>query len=160
MLPTRGKGPLLLRLSNELLRRLPKTKQEHVVFSGRVLMFLNSVFPLGEKSGVNLRGNFNVGKVTTFQEQPSAEPAVIEIDIEAGEEKPVSQEGTSCPPRATSSPSSVQLTGICFRPHRGGCNLLHNFLVAAENLHRPAIPFRACFYLFYARPVGRTQIRS
>ena len=95
MLPTRGKGPLLLRLSNELLRRLPKTKQEHVVFSGRVLMFLNSVFPLGEKSGVNLRGNFNVGKVTTFQEQAKTEPAIMEIDIEAGEEKQVTPEGAS-----------------------------------------------------------------
>ncbi|KAM0786947.1 hypothetical protein ACM66B_002368 [Microbotryomycetes sp. NB124-2] len=71
MQPLRGKGPVLLRLSNELLRRLPKTKQEHVVFSGQVLMFLNSVFPLGEKSGVNLRGNFNTGKVTVFDEAES-----------------------------------------------------------------------------------------
>ncbi|ORY88179.1 THO complex, subunit THOC1, partial [Leucosporidium creatinivorum] len=51
----RGKGPVLLRISNELLRRLPRSKQEHVVFSGRILLFLSSVFPLGEKSGVNLR---------------------------------------------------------------------------------------------------------
>lgn len=86
MLPMRGKGPLLLRLSNELLRRLPKTKQEHVVFSGRVLMFLNSVFPLGEKSGVNLRGNFNIGKTTTFEE-PAQKDAVMEADLESGEEK-------------------------------------------------------------------------
>ncbi|KAK4057367.1 hypothetical protein OIO90_001436 [Microbotryomycetes sp. JL221] len=69
MQPLRGKGPILLRLSNELLRRLPKTKQQHVVFSGQVLMFLNQVFPLGEKSGVNLRGNFNSSKVTLFDHE-------------------------------------------------------------------------------------------
>lgn len=68
MHPQRGKGPILLRLLNELLRRLPKSKQEHVIFSGRILMFLSSVFPLGEKSGVNLRGNFNIGKQTLFEE--------------------------------------------------------------------------------------------
>jgi len=32
-------------------------------------MFLSAVFPLGEKSGVNLRGNFNVGKGTVWEEK-------------------------------------------------------------------------------------------
>ncbi|KAK4052839.1 hypothetical protein OIV83_002126 [Microbotryomycetes sp. JL201] len=84
MQPLRGKGPILLRLSNELLRRLPKTKQEHVVFSGQVLMFLNSVFPLGEKSGVNLRGNFNVGKVTVFDDAESGAGAQQREEDEEG----------------------------------------------------------------------------
>jgi THO complex subunit 1 len=82
MHPQRGKGPLLLRLLNELLRRLPKSKQEHVIFSGRILMFLSSVFPLGEKSGVNLRGNFNVGKATVFEEadNKAVEEEKMEVD--------------------------------------------------------------------------------
>lgn len=80
----RGKGPVLLRISNELLRRLPRSKQEHVVFSGRILLFLSSVFPLGEKSGVNLRGNFNIGKITSFEESPASEE---KMDVDEGKEK-------------------------------------------------------------------------
>lgn len=86
MHPTRGKGPLLLRLLNELLRRLPKSKADDVIFSGRILMFLSSVFPLGEKSGVNLRGNFNTGKGTVFEDKEE----VVEQtkgEGEAGEDK-------------------------------------------------------------------------
>lgn len=83
MQATRGKGPVLLRISNELLRRLPRSKQEHVVFSGRILMFLSSSFPLSEKSGVNLRGNFNVGKVTEF-EQTSAVAEEEKMDVDDG----------------------------------------------------------------------------
>jgi hypothetical protein len=66
MNPLKGKGLILLRLLNELLRRLPKSKTEDVVFCGRILTFLSSSYPLGEKSGVNLRGNYNTGKVTSF----------------------------------------------------------------------------------------------
>ncbi|KAL8283934.1 hypothetical protein RQP46_005366 [Phenoliferia psychrophenolica] len=84
MHPQKGKGPLLLRLLNELLRRLPKSKSDDVIFSGRILMFLSSVFPLGEKSGVNLRGNFNLGKVTTW-EDPIV-PGVVGEEVKSEEE--------------------------------------------------------------------------
>lgn len=78
MHPGRGKGLSLLRLLNDLLRRLPKSRTEHVIFCGRILLFLSSVFPLGEKSGVNLRGNFNLGKVTSFEEQLPKEDEQME----------------------------------------------------------------------------------
>ncbi|SNX87077.1 related to nuclear matrix protein p84 [Melanopsichium pennsylvanicum] len=58
--PTRGKGLVLLRTCNELLKRLSKPSQQHTVFAGRILSLLAKVFPLGERSGVNLRGDFNV----------------------------------------------------------------------------------------------------
>lgn len=80
MHPLRGKGPLLLRLLNELLRRLPKSKQEDVIFAGRILMFLSGVFPLGEKSGVNLRGNFNHGKVVAFEEEEEVKDEKMLVD--------------------------------------------------------------------------------
>lgn len=57
MVPGRGKGLVLLRMCNELLRRL--SKEINTVFCGRILMFLANTFPLGERSGVNLRGDFN-----------------------------------------------------------------------------------------------------
>ncbi|KAG4306312.1 hypothetical protein PORY_000300 [Pneumocystis oryctolagi] len=63
---TKGKGLVLLRLCNELLRRLSKTKDS--LFCGNVLMFLSNVFPLGERSGLNLRGDFHVENVTVLDD--------------------------------------------------------------------------------------------
>lgn len=54
----------LLRLCNELTRRLSKTK--HTIISGRLLLFVAGVFDLFERSGVNLKGEFNVSNETTF----------------------------------------------------------------------------------------------
>ena len=61
-----GKGITLLRLCNELLRRLSKT--EDTVFCGRILIFLSLAFPLAERSAVNLRGEYNVENVTSYEE--------------------------------------------------------------------------------------------
>ncbi|KAG6878953.1 hypothetical protein C0992_006308 [Termitomyces sp. T32_za158] len=55
--PQKGKALILLRSLNDLLRRLSKTGAT-TVFCGRILTFLSGVFPLGERSGVNLRGEF------------------------------------------------------------------------------------------------------
>lgn len=38
------------------------------MFCGRVYIFMFQSFPLGDKSSVNLRGNFHVENVTTFEE--------------------------------------------------------------------------------------------
>ncbi|EPS36511.1 hypothetical protein H072_9941 [Dactylellina haptotyla CBS 200.50] len=64
---TKGKGITLLRLCNELLRRL--SKSEDTVFCGRIFVFLTKSFPLSERSGVNLRGEFHVENRTTFDDQ-------------------------------------------------------------------------------------------
>ncbi|GAA6016092.1 hypothetical protein JCM11491_000665 [Sporobolomyces phaffii] len=76
----RGRGPILLRLLNDLLRRLPRSKSTPVILSGRILMLLSSVYPLGEKSGVNLRGNFNTQKGTVWEQDET-------VDDEAKPEK-------------------------------------------------------------------------
>lgn len=67
--PSRGKGLVLLRLLNDLLRRLSKPSRSHLVLSGRILSLLSAVFPLGDRSGVNLRGEFNTANVTRIEEQ-------------------------------------------------------------------------------------------
>jgi len=82
---TKGKGPVLLRLCNELLRRL--SKAEDTIFCGRILIFLSKSFILGERSGVNLRGEFNVENITLFDKMPcpTATDAMMDIDqVEAG----------------------------------------------------------------------------
>lgn len=57
MVPQKGKALVLLRTLNDLLRRLSKTGKT-TSFCGRILTFLSAVFPLGERSGVNLRGEY------------------------------------------------------------------------------------------------------
>ncbi|KAG1886127.1 THO complex subunit 1 transcription elongation factor-domain-containing protein [Suillus subluteus] len=57
MVPQKGKALILLRTLNDLLRRLSKMGPT-TIFCGRILTFLSGVFPLGERSGVNLRGEY------------------------------------------------------------------------------------------------------
>ncbi|WFC99347.1 hypothetical protein MYAM1_002091 [Malassezia yamatoensis] len=59
MVATSGKGLVLLRLCNELLRRLSSSYRPHTVLSGRVLSFVSMHFPINERSGVNLKGEFH-----------------------------------------------------------------------------------------------------
>ncbi|KAH0565656.1 hypothetical protein GP486_000946 [Trichoglossum hirsutum] len=59
---------VILRFCNELLRRL--SRAEDTVFCGRVFIFLFQSFPLGDRSSVNLRGEFHVENTTTFDESP------------------------------------------------------------------------------------------
>ncbi|EPQ59967.1 hypothetical protein GLOTRDRAFT_118437 [Gloeophyllum trabeum ATCC 11539] len=57
MVPQKAKALILLRALNDLLRRLSKMGNT-TVFCGRILTFLSGIFPLGERSGVNLRGDY------------------------------------------------------------------------------------------------------
>jgi hypothetical protein len=57
IIPSKGKALVLLRTLNDLLRRLSKTGGT-TLLCGRILTFLSGVFPLGERSGVNLRGEY------------------------------------------------------------------------------------------------------
>ncbi|KAF2788969.1 hypothetical protein K505DRAFT_254340 [Melanomma pulvis-pyrius CBS 109.77] len=77
----KSKDLVILRLCNELLRRL--SRAEDPVFCGRVYIFMFQSFPLGDKSSVNLRGNFHVENVTTFEDylQDSA-PDEDEMEVE------------------------------------------------------------------------------
>ncbi|KAF9365007.1 hypothetical protein BGX34_011766 [Mortierella sp. NVP85] len=65
MVAGKGKGLTLLRLCNELLRRL--SKANNTMFRARILMFQSSLFPLTERSGVNLKGDFNTENVTLIE---------------------------------------------------------------------------------------------
>lgn len=77
----KGKALTILRTLNDLLRR--SSKSTHTVFCGRIRLFLANTFPLGERSGVNLRGEFNKENFTTFElPEVQPEPAVDEIDDE------------------------------------------------------------------------------
>ncbi|KAF2687446.1 nuclear matrix protein [Lentithecium fluviatile CBS 122367] len=79
---SQNKDLVILRLCNELLRRL--SRAEDPVFCGRVYIFLFHSFPLGDKSSVNLRGNFHTENVTTFEDYLNTSAAVggeMQIDV-------------------------------------------------------------------------------
>ncbi|KAI9786179.1 MAG: hypothetical protein M1839_007589 [Geoglossum umbratile] len=84
---------VILRFCNELLRRL--SRAEDTVFCGRVFIFLFQSFPLGDRSSVNLRGEFHVENTTTFDEnlQKTPEPT-DEMDLDTND-KSYDQESTN-----------------------------------------------------------------
>jgi THO complex subunit 1 len=78
----------LLRSCNELLRRL--SRAEDAVFCGRVFFFLFQTFPLGDKSSVNLRGEFHTENVTVFEKEPPVDAEVTEpMDVVMAEDADV-----------------------------------------------------------------------
>lgn len=84
----------LLRMCNDLLRRL--SKSQNTVFCGRIQLFLARLFPLEEKSGLNLMSQFNLDNVTAYYTKPDElDPSALKpkasdekdsnMDIEDGE---------------------------------------------------------------------------
>lgn len=61
---TRSPGIIVIRLCNSLVKRLSKNHDGQ--FSGQVAMFLARAFPLSEKSGVNIRGTFDLENDTVY----------------------------------------------------------------------------------------------
>ena len=74
--PTRGKGPILLRTTNELKRRV--SRETDAAFIGRIMIFISLLLPPWERSGVNLRGNYNVESITKYEDEDENKMAVDE----------------------------------------------------------------------------------
>lgn len=145
MVPQKGKALILLRTLNDLLRRLSKTGST-TMFCGRILTFLSGVFPLGERSGVNLRGEYGPvweGTVEVGHEdvgtkgepsEPSAQGDKMDLDEEQGHDEAKKQsrldkDGMSCLTFADrSTPHLVQISVKRFGPSnshsRGRLSLL------------------------------------
>lgn len=79
----KAKNLIILRACNELLRRL--SRAEDTVFCGRVFIFLFQSFPLGDRSSVNLRGEYHVENVTVFENLPPRAELKLENGMEVGQ---------------------------------------------------------------------------
>ncbi|KIX06733.1 uncharacterized protein Z518_04709 [Rhinocladiella mackenziei CBS 650.93] len=97
------KNLVILRCCNELLRRL--SRAEDTVLCGRVFIFLFQSFPLGDKSSVNLRGEFHVENVTTFDPAPKKSADAIK-PMELDTDTPQATSGAQTP--ASNSQSHEQ----------------------------------------------------
>lgn len=73
-----NKNLVVLRTCNELLRRL--SRAEDTTFCGRVFIFLFQSFPLGDRSSVNLRGEYHIENVTTYDAQSVETSERMDID--------------------------------------------------------------------------------
>ena len=74
----------MLRLCNDLLRRLSSTGSRDIKFSGQVQLFLTRLFPLDEKSALNLPSNFHLENITEFVAE---EDTSLPLDDDALKEK-------------------------------------------------------------------------
>ena len=104
------KNLVILRSCNELLRRL--SRAEDTAFCGRVFIFLFQSFPLGDKSSVNLRGEYHAENVTTFDALPAKEldPEKMEVDSETKDTKQAINGGS----RKTAEVTSNTSKGVSF----------------------------------------------
>ncbi|KAK4495735.1 hypothetical protein PRZ48_013003 [Zasmidium cellare] len=90
------KNLIFLRSCNELLRRL--SRAEDSIFCGRVFFFLFQTFPLGDKSSVNLRGEFHTENQTKFDVQEPEVQDGEKMDVDPKPEAtPAKDEGTPQP---------------------------------------------------------------
>ncbi|KAH8895078.1 nuclear matrix protein [Thozetella sp. PMI_491] len=98
---------VILRLCNELLRRL--SRAEDTSFCGRVFIFMFQSFPLGDRSSVNLRGEYHVENVTTYDESVAKkESGVDKMDVDSPEsngKKPADPKSST---KATASDAKKQ----------------------------------------------------
>ncbi|KAI1819328.1 THO complex subunit 1 transcription elongation factor-domain-containing protein [Xylaria intraflava] len=83
------KSLVILRSCNDLLRRL--SRAEDAAFCGRVYIFMFQSIPPGDRSSVNLRGEYHVENVTAFEElQPAPDGQLgdrMNIDVEGDASK-------------------------------------------------------------------------
>lgn len=73
---------IILRTCNSLLRKLSKSCNTE--YCGRVLMFLASVYPISERSSVNVNGKVNTGNVTIYADEKEFLAA---LDAESSKER-------------------------------------------------------------------------
>ncbi|GAA49608.1 THO complex subunit 1 [Clonorchis sinensis] len=76
----------LLRMCNDLLRRL--SKSQNTVFCGQIQLFLSRLFPLDEKSGLNLMSNFNLDKETPYNKTPDPSIFKHQLSMDSSTEDP------------------------------------------------------------------------
>lgn len=74
LIPGKGKGLIVLRMANEMRRRLSKPVMNHTLLAGRIATLLSVAFPLGDRSASNLKGEFNLKNQTEWEDVPLPTP--------------------------------------------------------------------------------------
>ncbi|KAI9839702.1 MAG: hypothetical protein M1838_004307 [Thelocarpon superellum] len=106
------KNLIILRCCNELLRRL--SRAENTVFCGRVFIFLFQSFPLGDKSSVNLRGEFHVENTTSF-DYVTPMPVAPDEQMDIDEAKSATPSGPSGANMESTDATRKEISGLSSR---------------------------------------------
>lgn len=96
----------ILRSCNELLRRLSRARD--TTFCGRVFIFMFQSFPLGDRSSVNLRGEYHVENVTTFDQDPERNGTLDKMEIDDRTDDPTSSEAKPSATRPNAVDESIR----------------------------------------------------
>jgi THO complex subunit 1 len=108
---SKNKDLVILRSCNELLRRL--SRAEDAVFCGRVYIFLFQSFPLGDKSSVNLRGEFHVENVTTYEESVQAtQNAQDRMDVDSAKLEQDAAKAVESGPSPKNDPKTLSIDSL------------------------------------------------
>ncbi|XP_055947752.1 THO complex subunit 1-like isoform X2 [Argiope bruennichi] len=83
----------LLRSCNDLLKRL--SRSQNTVFCGRILMFLAHIFPLSERSGLNIISEFNLENTTAYNTNDDMFNDIASEKGDAAEEGEISSQNQS-----------------------------------------------------------------
>jgi len=128
----KGKALVLLRTLNDLLRRLSKMGS-NTIFCGRILTFLSGVFPLSERSGVNLRGEYGPTWDTVLfsSEKGTPQDEKPEGRVEVKPEESMAVDGP--PPE---KPSAVSRSSTETIETKEGKSVTYIFPTDAQHFHR------------------------
>ena len=80
----KDKQQITLRVCNELLRRF--SRADNSIFCGRIFIYLFQVFPLGDRSSVNLRGTFHTANKTVWDQTLVSIQNGEDTDIDGAEQ--------------------------------------------------------------------------
>ncbi|GFY55636.1 THO complex subunit 1 [Trichonephila inaurata madagascariensis] len=83
----------LLRSCNDLLKRL--SRSQNTVFCGRILMFLAHIFPLSERSGLNIISEFNLENTTAYSTKDDSFSDLVSEKSDGAEEGEISSQSHS-----------------------------------------------------------------
>jgi THO complex subunit 1 len=113
---------IILRCCNELLRRL--SRAEDIVFCGRVFIFLFQSFPLGDKSSVNLRGEYHVENVTIFDaEHKKSEDAIKPMELDSKDRGPPESSDAGTPAALGAETTESQISSkTTLKPSQSGAS--------------------------------------
>ena len=105
------KNLVILRSCNELLRRL--SRAEDTAFCGRVFIFMFQSFPLGDRSSVNLRGEYHTENVTSFDALPQKEQEGDQMDVDS-DDRAKPKLGANGTTEKASEESQTSTKGVTF----------------------------------------------
>ncbi|TQV92576.1 nuclear matrix protein [Cordyceps javanica] len=136
---------VILRSCNELLRRL--SRAEDTAFCGRVFIFMFQCFPLGDRSSVNLRGEYHVENVTAYETVRHNDTEKMDVDANT---------------QATETNCEKKLDAKDGKPKDGGGRLSSEELYPLlwslqESFSQPTTLFKPAIFSHFKRSLEETM---